>query len=90
MLVAAPTTPYLPTPTVASPNIPTPQSGAYWLPQTANPSASMVPFYSTPTAFAAGASTLSSILGAYAVRSVDGRNNGEVITGNISIDPFLQ
>jgi hypothetical protein len=73
---AAPTTPY------------TPQSGAFWLPQTANPSASMVPFYSAPTGFATGASTSSSI--PHALPSAHGRNNGDVITGNILINPFLQ
>jgi hypothetical protein len=99
MLAAAPTTPYLPAPLaqqylmappVASPNIPTPQSGAFWLPQTANPSASMVPFYSAPTGFATGVSTSSGIPGAHALPSAHGRNNGDVITGNMLINPFLQ
>jgi len=72
-MMATTTTPYLPAPpmqrylmapTVMSPNIRTPHSGAYWLPQTANPSTST-------TGFATITSTSLSILETHAVPSGD-------------------
>lgn len=68
---------------------PTPQSGAIRLPQAITPSAPVAPWVSSSPGFATGAFSSSGAPGAYAMPSSGSRDNGDVMTGTISVDEFL-
>ena len=84
-----PTQQCLMAPPVTCPIVPTPQSGGYWLPHAPTPSAPMVPFHYPPNGVTTRTTSSSGISGAHATPPSDGRNHGNVITGNILVIPSL-
>ena len=74
---------------LTSPIVLTPQSGGYWLPHAPTPSTPMVPFHYAPNGVTTGTTSSSGISGSHATPPSDGRNHGNVITGNILVIPSL-